>query len=46
MNIVSVIIPEDFITDEVNEFRKKLIYLINNGEKKFNIKTYCDLCWV
>jgi Anti-anti-sigma regulatory factor (antagonist of anti-sigma factor) len=37
MNIVSVIIPENFVTDEVNKFRKKLIYLLDNGEKKFNI---------
>ena len=37
MNEISVMIPENFITDEVNEFRKKLLYLISNGEKKFII---------
>lgn len=37
MNKISVIIPENFGTDEVNEFRKKLLYRINNGEKEFTI---------
>lgn len=37
MNEISVIIPENFATDEVNQFRKRIINLINNGEKKFNI---------
>lgn len=37
MNEINVIIPENFVADEVNQFRKRLINLINNGEKKFNI---------
>ena len=37
MNEISLIIPENFVTDEANQFRKKLIYLLNNGERKFNI---------
>lgn len=37
MNGVSIIVPENFTVDEVNIFRKKLIHLINNGERKFNI---------
>jgi len=35
MNVV--IIPKNFVVDEANRFRKKLIYLLDNGEKKFNI---------
>ena len=37
MKEVNMIIPEYFVTDEVNEFRKKLLYLISNGEKNFSI---------
>lgn len=37
MNEISLIVPENFAMNEVNEFRKRLINLINNGEKKFNI---------
>lgn len=37
MNVVSVVVPENFIVDEANMFRKKIIYLLNNGEREFNI---------
>lgn len=37
MNEVSVIVPENFVTDEVNQFRKRLINLINSGERNFRI---------
>lgn len=37
MNEISVIIPENFVTDEVNQFRKRLVNLIRNGERNFNI---------
>jgi anti-sigma B factor antagonist len=37
MNEISMIIPENFVTDEVNQFRKRLTNLINIGEKNFNI---------
>lgn len=37
MNEISIIIPENFVTDEVNEFKRRIINLIDNGEKKFTI---------
>lgn len=37
MNEISVIIPENFVTDEAAQFRRRIINLIRNGEKNFNI---------
>ncbi|MDR3596214.1 STAS domain-containing protein [Clostridium sp.] len=37
MNEISVIIPENFVTDEATQFRKRIVNLIRNGEKNFNI---------
>lgn len=37
MNDKYIIIPKHFGTNEVNEFRKNLINLINKGERNFKI---------
>ena len=37
MNEISVIVPENFVTDEATLFRRRIINLIRNGEKNFNI---------
>lgn len=37
MNQISMVIPVNFSTGEVNQFRKRLLNLIDNGEKNFNI---------
>lgn len=37
MNQISMVIPENFNTDEVNKFRKRFFNLIKNGEKNFNM---------
>lgn len=35
MNELNIEIPENFAVDEADEFREKLTYLINKGEKNF-----------